>query len=124
MPDTFKPFISNKNKESAAIHLKTEGDNAVKGQTEVAEILAKYFTNAVLRYYWRITSHKRTIVTTAVLRPYEKPGHKGTNFEFKLFTVAEVEQALEKINLKKSSVWDTQDYQNYLRMCLKEQQHL
>ena len=45
---TFKPFISNKSKESAAIHLKTEGDNAVKDQMEVAEILAKYFTNATL----------------------------------------------------------------------------
>ena len=72
MPNTFKPFISNKNKESAAIHLKTEGDNVVKGQTEVAEILAKYFTNAVLRYLLaettQITSRKRTILTTAVVK--------------------------------------------------------
>jgi len=33
--------------------------------------------------------------------------YKKTNFEFKLFTVAEVEQALEKINPKHSSGWDT-----------------
>lgn len=45
--DTFKPFISNKSKESAAIRLKTEGE-AVNDQMEVAEILAKYFTNATL----------------------------------------------------------------------------
>ena len=44
--DTFKPFISNNSKEKAAIYLKTEGDNAVKDQTEVAVILANYFTNA------------------------------------------------------------------------------
>ena len=33
--------------------------------------------------------------------------HKETKFEFKLFAVPEVEQALEKINPKKSSGWDT-----------------
>ena len=35
-------------KESTAIYLKTKGDNAVKDQTEVAEIPANYFTNATL----------------------------------------------------------------------------
>ena len=76
--DTFKPFISNKIKELEAIYLKTEGDNAVKDQTEVAEILTKYFTNAALSIGGDHVNNikEEAIVTTAVLRPYEKPTKK------------------------------------------------
>ena len=73
--DTFKPFISNKSKESAPIHLKTKGDNAVKVQTEEAEILANHFTDAALSMGGDHVNNftGKDHVTTAVLRPYEKP---------------------------------------------------
>ena len=121
--DTFKPFIINKSKESAAIHLKTEGDNTVKDQTEVAEILANYFTNVAssIGGDHEIKSRKRTIVTTAVRTIRET--HKETNFEFKLLTVAEVEGHWKRL-IQRSLVDGTRGYhQNYLRMWLKEQQH-
>ena len=106
--DTFKPFISNKIKESEAIHLKTEGDNAVKDQTEVAEILAKYFTNAALSIGGdHVNNIKEEDHSDHSSVKTIREAHKETNFEFKLFTVADVEQALEKINPKKSSGWDT-----------------
>ena len=90
--DMFKPFISNKSKESAAIHPKTEDDNSVKDQKGVAEIIAKYFTNAALSiggdHVTNLTeeghsdhSSVKTIRET----------HKETKFEFKLFAVPEVE---------------------------------
>ena len=106
--DTFNSFISNKSKESAAIHLKMESDNTVKDQTEVAEILANHFTYAALStrgdHVNNITeedhSGPSSVKTT-------RETHKESNFEFKLFTAAEVEKAPERINPKKSSGWDT-----------------
>ena len=101
-------FISNKSKESAAIYLKTKGVKAVKDQTEVAEILANYFTNAALsmgRDHVNNFTEEDCSDNSSVKTIRET--YKETNFEFKLFTVAEVEQALEKINPKHSSGWDT-----------------
>lgn len=43
---TFKPFVSNKTKESTEVSLKSEESKIVKNQTEVTEMLANYFTNA------------------------------------------------------------------------------
>ena len=40
----FKPFISDKTKTSTTICLKDDGNNVVKDQKEVAEMLATYFT--------------------------------------------------------------------------------
>jgi len=106
--DTFKPFISNKSKELAAIYLKTKGVKAVKDQTEVAEILANYFTSATLSmggdHVNNFTEEDRSDNSSVKTI---RETYKETNFEFKLFTVAEVEQALEKINPKHSSGWDT-----------------
>lgn len=74
----------------------------------MAEILANYFTNAALgiggdhanNFTGEDHSDHSSVKTKHETR-------KETNFEFKFFTAAEVEQALEKINPKKSSGWDT-----------------
>lgn len=64
--------------------------NGVKDQTEVAEILANYFTNAaqsiVVDHLNNFTEEDHTIRET----------HEETNFEFYFLRVAEVKQALEK----------------------------
>ena len=91
----------------------------------MAEILANYFTNAALSiggdHVNNITEEDHSDHSSVKTI---RETHKETNFEFKLFTVAEVEQALEKINPKKSSGWDTGlPPKLYLRMWLKEQQH-
>ena len=74
----------------------------------MAEILANYFTNAALSiggdHVNNITEEDHSDHSSVKTI---RETHKETNFEFKLFTVAEVEQALEKINPKKSSGWDT-----------------
>ena len=74
----------------------------------MAEILAKYFINAALSiggdHLNNITEEDHSDHSSVKTI---REAHKETNFEFKLFTEAEVEQALEKINSKKSSGWDT-----------------
>lgn len=72
--DTFKPFISNKSKETTAIYLKTEGNNVVRDQKEVAEKLAGYFTDAALNIeeYQLIILPRRITVSTIVLGAYKK----------------------------------------------------
>ena len=74
----------------------------------MAEILANYFTNAALgiggdhvtNFTEEDHSDHSSVETIRVT-------HKETNFEFKFFTVAAVEQALEKITPKKTSGWGT-----------------
>lgn len=72
--DTFKPFISNKSKETTAIYLKTEGNNVVRDQKEVAEKLAGYFTDAALNIeeYQLIILPRRITVSTIVSGAYKK----------------------------------------------------
>ena len=106
--DTFKPFISNKSKDSVATHLKSEPDNKViPGQKEVAEMLASCFTNAassiggdhVINFTEEDHNNHSSVRTI-------QEGYKETNFEFSLFTTTEVQKALENINPKKSGGWD------------------
>lgn len=92
------------NKESAVIYLKTAGD-----KMEVAEILANYFTIAALgiggdhvNNFTKEDHSDHSSVKTI------RETHVETNFEFKFFTVTEVEHTLEKINPTKSSGWDTE----------------
>ena len=107
--DTFKPFISNKSKDSVAIHLNSETDNkVVQDQKEVAEMLASYFTNAALSiggdHVINLTEqdHNNHSSVRTIQEVY-----KETNFEFSFFTTAEVQKVLENINPKKSGGWDT-----------------
>lgn len=101
-----------------------ESNKAVKDQTEVAEILASYFTSAALGIGGdRVNNFTEEDHSDHSGVKTMRETHKETNFEFKFVTAAEVEQPLEKINPKKSSGWDTGLHQNFSRMWLKEQQH-
>lgn len=90
----------------------------------MAEILANHFTYAALStggdHVNNITeedhSGPSSVKTT-------RETHKETNFEFKLFTAAEVEKAPERINPKKSSGWDTGLPPKLLKNVAKGQQH-
>ena len=105
--DTFKPFIGSKSKEPTAIYLKTNEHNVVKDQKEVAETLATYFTNVALDiggdHVNNLTEedHSEHSSVRSIREAY-----KENDFDFKLFSVPEVQQALQKINSKKSSGWD------------------
>ena len=99
--NTFKPFISDKTKESTARCLKGDGNNVVKDPKEEAEMLTAYFTNAALNIgennVINLTEEDHNDHTTerTIREDYE-----GTRFEFKSFRKAHVKYALKKINQK------------------------
>ena len=104
--NTFKPFISNKGKGSSAIHLKTKENNMKKNQSEVAEMLARHFTNAALNiggdHVSRLTEedHREHDSVKSIQEAYEE-----NYFDFKLLMPNEEQWALGNINPKKSSGW-------------------
>ena len=74
----------------------------------MAEILANYFTDAALNiggdHVNNLTeedNNEHNSVRSV------REGYKENNFDFKLFTTVEVQQAIEKVNPKKSSGWDS-----------------
>lgn len=106
--NTFKPFISNKGKGSSVIHLKTKENNIKKNQSEGAKTLARHFTNAALNIGGDHVSH----LTEEDHSEHDsvksiQEAYKENCCDLKLFTPNEVQWALENINPKKSSGWDS-----------------
>ena len=105
--NTFRPFISSKTKESTSICLRSEGGEIEKGQTAAAERLASYLTTSTES----IGGDHVSSLTESDLENHSSVGairdtFNDTLFDFHAFIKEQVQDALEKINLKKSCDWD------------------
>ena len=123
--NTFKPFISNKGKGSSAIHLKTKENNNRKNQSEVAETLARYFTNAALNiggdHVSRLTEedHSENDSVKSIQEAYEE-----NCFDLKLLTPNEVQYGHLKTSILRNLVAGIlRSHRSFLRMRLMEQQY-
>ena len=99
--------FSNKGKGSTTIHIKTKENNVENNQNEVAETLDSDFKNAALNigdHVCRLTEddHSEHDSVRSIREVYEE-----NNLDFKLLAPNEVQRALENINPKKSSGWDS-----------------
>ena len=105
--NTFKPFISDKVKESPEICLRTKEGKVTSNQPEVAELLANYFTTAASSiggdHVNNLTeSDHRDHSSMKVIRK----AYDGSRFNFTKFSQGEVTTAIEKLNPRKSCGWN------------------
>ena len=115
--NTFRPFISSKTKESNSICLQSEGGEIDKDPTALAERLASYFKTAAES----IGGDHVSSLTESDLENHSSvrainDTFKDTLFDFQTFSKEEVQDALEKINPKKSCGWDPRVSPKQLQM--------
>ena len=103
-----RPFLSNKTKYPTTICIATDGGKVEKDQAVIAELLANYFSTAASSIGGDQvpnlieSDHDNHTSVKAIREMYD-----GNKFEFEQISTAKIQSALENINPRKSSGWDS-----------------
>lgn len=105
---TFRPFISDKCKDSNAISIRINGRDE-RDQARVAEELANYFSTMANSIGGINVNdlEEHDFENHPSVNIIKKEHDQNSHFNFKQFKVKEVQRALEKIDTKKATGWDS-----------------